>query len=61
LSLTAFVPARLEGEADATSLRPLPSRGSGDLAAMARGDCLMVVAPEIATLAAGALVPFLPT
>jgi molybdopterin molybdotransferase len=58
--LTALVPARLEGEADATALRPLPSQGSGDLTAMARGDCLMVVAPATASLAAGALVPFLP-
>jgi molybdopterin molybdotransferase len=60
LPLTALVPARLEGEADATALRPLPSQGSGDLTAMARGDCLMVVAPGTGALAAGALVPFLP-
>jgi molybdopterin molybdotransferase len=60
LALTALLPARLEGEADATVLRPLPSQGSGDLASMARADCLMVVAPGTTTLEAGASVPFLP-
>jgi molybdopterin molybdotransferase len=58
--LTAFVPACLTGEADQTAVRPLPSQGSGDLAAMARADCLMVVAPGQSALAAGTMVPVLP-
>jgi molybdopterin molybdotransferase len=60
LPLTALLPALLEGEGEATMVRPLPSQGSGDLAAMGRADCLMVVAPGTTTLAAGALVPVLP-
>jgi molybdopterin molybdotransferase len=60
LPLTALVPARLEGEAESTAVRPLPSQGSGDLASMARADCLMVVAPGTTELAAGAPVPVLP-
>jgi molybdopterin molybdotransferase len=58
--LTALVPACLAAEGDATVVRPLPSQGSGDLAAMARADCLMVVAPGQGALAAGTMVPLLP-
>lgn len=59
--LTVFVPARLESsEGSVTAVRPIPSQGSGDLAAMARADCLMVVAPGASALAAGTLVPLLP-
>ena len=59
-ALTVFVPARLEGEGAATTVRPLPSQGSGDLAAMARADCLMVIEPNVTDLPAGALVAVLP-
>jgi molybdopterin molybdotransferase len=58
--LTVFVPARLEGEADSTAVRPLASQGSGDLTAMARADCLMVLAPGTTALLAGTMVPVLP-
>lgn len=58
LPLTAFVPAALTG--DGPTVQPLPSQGSGDLAAMARADCLMVVPPQTALMAAGALVGVLP-
>jgi molybdopterin molybdotransferase len=54
--LVVLAPARLEGEAEATVVRPLSSQGSGDLAAMARADCLMVLAPGTTALAAGAMV-----
>jgi molybdopterin molybdotransferase len=58
--LTAFVPACLAAEGEATAVRPLPSQGSGDLTAMARADCLMVVAPGQSALPAGTMVPLLP-
>jgi molybdopterin molybdotransferase len=58
--LTVFVPARFEQSGRVTAVRPIPSQGSGDLAAMARADCLMVVEPGTTALAAGTLVPLLP-
>jgi molybdopterin molybdotransferase len=58
--LTVFVPARLETDGLATTVHALPSQGSGDLAAMARADVLMVIEPGTAEIAAGALVALLP-
>ena len=58
--LTVFVPARFEESGRVTAVRPVPSQGSGDLAAMARADCLMVVAPGESQLAAGTAVRVLP-
>lgn len=60
LPLTCFVPARLEGDFTATTALPLRSQGSGDLAALARADGFVVLAPGCAHLEAGAFVPFLP-
>ena len=58
--LTVFVPARFEHTGRVTAVRPVPSQGSGDLAAMARAECLMVLEPGTTALPAGALVPILP-
>jgi molybdopterin molybdotransferase len=58
--LTVFVPARFEESGRVTAVRPVPSQGSGDLAAMARADCLMVVAPGESQLLAGTAVRVLP-
>jgi molybdopterin molybdotransferase len=58
--LTVFVPARFEERDRVTAVRPVPSQGSGDLAAMARADCLIVLAPETAALPARASVMVLP-
>jgi molybdopterin molybdotransferase len=55
-----FLPARLERSDRVTAVRPISSQGSGDLAAMARADCLLVIEPQLTTLAAGAFVPLLP-
>jgi molybdopterin molybdotransferase len=57
--LTVFVPAKLESER-VTAVRPVPSQGSGDLAAMARADCLIVVEPGATVLSAGTPVRLLP-
>jgi molybdopterin molybdotransferase len=53
--LLVFVPARLDA-----AVHPLSSQGSGDLAALARADALMVIEPGVAEQPAGALVPLLP-
>jgi molybdopterin molybdotransferase len=58
--LTVFVPVRFEESDRVTAVRPVPSQGSGDLVAMARADCLMLVEPGTTSLAAGTLVPLLP-
>jgi molybdopterin molybdotransferase len=67
LPLTVFVPATLApdddagaGEAACLRVRPLSSQGSGDLAAMAAADVLMVIAPGTTELAAGDWVSVLP-
>jgi molybdopterin molybdotransferase len=58
--LTVFVPVRFEESERVTAVRPVPSQGSGDLAAMARADCLMVVAPGDSAVPAGTPVRLLP-
>jgi molybdopterin molybdotransferase len=58
--LTVFLPARFEERDRVTAVRPVPSQGSGDLAAMARADCLIVLPPGTAALPAGAPVRLLP-
>jgi molybdopterin molybdotransferase len=60
LPLTHFVPARLTGELDDVTVVPLPSQGSGDIAALARADGFLVVAPGTTELAAGTWAPFMP-
>jgi molybdopterin molybdotransferase len=60
MPLTVFVPARLDSSERVTAVRPVSSQGSGDLAAMARAECLMVLEPDTVTLPAGAPVRLLP-
>ncbi len=60
LPLVALVPARFEGEGPETAVLPLSSQGSGDVAAMARADCWLVVEPGAPPLPAGSMVPVLP-
>lgn len=60
IPLTLFLPAALDGEGAGVTVRPLPSRGSGDLASMARADVLMVVPPGTAEIVAGAFVSMMP-
>jgi molybdopterin molybdotransferase len=57
--LTHFLPARVEW-ADATpEVRPLPWQGSGDIAALARANCFLVVAADQGQVPAGTTVPIL--
>lgn len=57
LPLTVFLPATLD---DAGAIRPLATQGSGDLFALARADCWMIVPPQVTRLAAGTLVLTMP-
>ncbi|MFQ5694842.1 MAG: gephyrin-like molybdotransferase Glp [Terriglobia bacterium] len=52
--LTMFLPARLEGERAQVSVRPVRYQGSGDVAAVGRSDCFLVVPDNVSELAAGA-------
>lgn len=42
--LTRFLPARLSP--DGATIRPMPWKGSGDMAALARANCFLVTDPE---------------
>lgn len=44
--LTRFLPARLSGEWNDAEVAPVKWQGSGDIAAFARADCLLVVPPD---------------
>lgn len=56
--LTRFLPAWCDFAAEA-SVALIPWQGSGDLAAFARSNCLLVIPPETTELPAGALVQIL--
>jgi molybdopterin molybdotransferase len=59
--LTVFVPAVLEGSTPRdTAVRPLQTQGSGDLAALARADCWMVLEPNTTSVAKDSFVALLP-
>jgi molybdopterin molybdotransferase len=59
--LTVFVPAVLEGSTPRdTAVRPLNTQGSGDLAALARADCWMVLEPNTTAVEKDSLVALLP-
>jgi molybdopterin molybdotransferase len=58
--LTVFVPARFVESERVIAVRPVPSQGSGDLAAMARADCLLVIEPGTTALPARTPVRLLP-
>lgn len=54
--LTLFLPARLEGEGSEVTVRALSWQGSGDVMAVARANCFLVVADDVERLEAGAWV-----
>lgn len=60
LPLTFFLPVRREGDLRRALLRPVPYRGSADLAALAAADGYLVVPEGCAELAAGSIVDWLP-
>src|SRR5437879_6977245 len=57
--LTHFLPARVEWPGVIPEVKALPRQGSGDRAALARANCLLVVAAERAHLSVGEIVPIL--
>jgi molybdopterin molybdotransferase len=57
--LTRFLPGRLSGEFDRTEVELVRWQGSGDVAAMARANCFLVVPPDRERLAAGEMVSVL--
>ena len=56
IGLTRFLPARLSGEFERTEVELVRWQGSGDVAAMARANCFLVVPPDRERLAAGEMV-----
>ena len=54
--LTRFLGARLEGEFGETRVRPHRGQGSGDVAAFAQADCLLVASDEREQWSAGELI-----
>jgi molybdopterin molybdotransferase len=44
--LTRFLPARMSGAWDDSQVEPVKWQGSGDIAAFAHADCLLVVPPD---------------
>jgi molybdopterin molybdotransferase len=58
--LTRFLPAQLSGEFDHTEVELVRWQGSGDVAAMSRANCFLVVPPDRERLAAGEMVSVLP-
>jgi molybdopterin molybdotransferase len=57
--LTRFLPAQLSGEFERTEVELVRWQGSGDVAAMARANCFLVVPPDRERLAAGEMVAVL--
>ena len=57
--LTRFLPARLSGEFECTEVELVRWHGSGDVAAMARANCFLVVPPDREHLAAGEMISVL--
>ena len=58
--LTLFLPAQLEGENSDVTVRVLPWQGSGDVVALTRSNCFLVVPDNVSELAAGSWVDVLP-
>ena len=57
--LTHFLPARVEWPGATPEVRALPWQGSGDIAALARANCFLVVAADQGQVPAGTTVPIL--
>ncbi len=51
--LTYFLPARLEGSADEVTVRAVPWQGGGDVVALTKSNCFLVVPETQTELAAG--------
>jgi molybdopterin molybdotransferase len=58
--LTHFLPARLDWDSSSPKVRALPWHGSGDLSALTRANCFLVVPSDRSTLPAGEKVSVLP-
>ncbi|MGI9103014.1 MAG: molybdopterin molybdotransferase MoeA [Terriglobales bacterium] len=58
--LTRFLPAALSGEYELAEVELVKWQGSGDMAATARANCLLVVPPDRERMAAGDMVSILP-
>jgi len=59
LGLTRFLPALLTGEFENSVVEPLKWQGSGDIAAIARANCYIVIPPDKEKFAAGEFVPMM--
>jgi molybdopterin molybdotransferase len=55
--LTRFLPAQLSGEFDHAEVELVRWQGSGDIAATARANCYIVIAPDREQIAAGEWIP----
>lgn len=58
--LKRFLPAMLSGEFEASQVELVRWQGSGDIAATARANCLMVIPADRDLISAGEFVPILP-
>ena len=58
--LTRFLPATLSGEFEDSRVELVPWQGSGDVAATARANCYIVIAPDREFIPGGEFVPILP-
>src|SRR5258706_3006282 len=58
-SLTHFLPARVEWRGATPEVKALPWQGSGDIAALARANCFLVVAADRSRVDVGETVPIL--
>jgi len=57
--LTRFLPAHLSGEFEDSKVELVSWHGSGDVAATARANCYIVIAPHLELIPAGEFVPIL--
>lgn len=57
--LTRFLPAMLSGEFENSEVELIPWQGSGDIAAVARANCYIVIPPDRDRIPAGEFVPIL--
>lgn len=58
--LAHFLPARLEWPSAVPEVKPLPWQGSGDIAALARANCFLVVPADRGKISPGETVQILP-
>jgi molybdopterin molybdotransferase len=59
LGLKRFLPASLSGEFEHSEVALVPWQGSGDLSAVARANCYIVIPPDRECMEAGEFVPVL--